>query len=179
MGHNKRLNPKKTLALRCFFSPVSETYNHIGKTARHVGCGPNTLRRWLDSPQAQDVRSQVEAEGREAALISVRMVQERLWLLAEKAEAERKYGAAVNALATLLKSLGGFMADRLPPENLAGKMLDAEKMADLRAIADRYYTEKYLATKPKVMEQEILKTDATTPQPAVGSNKDTGPSTRD
>jgi len=80
----------------------------------------------------------------------ITIINEQLSLkrIADKAEAEGKHSAAVQAHAYLLKSIGGFVDNRPNPDALAGKELDARKMADLRAIADRYYNERYLAAKP-------------------------------
>jgi hypothetical protein len=148
---SKTVNPKKGLALRCYFSPASGTCGNISGTAKHVHCNPAALTRWVHGPEAQQIKAEIQSEVQQASIISVRQLQERLLRIADEAESKHQYHAAISALATLLKTVGGFMADRLPAENLAGKILDAQRAEDLRAIADRYYAEQYLA-QPKAIE---------------------------
>jgi hypothetical protein len=82
----------------------------------------------------------------EKTAITVELLQSRLLQEAELSSSEGKRAAAIQSYATLLKSIGGFMADRIPDENLAGKALDAKRAEDLRQIAELHYSMKYLAT---------------------------------
>jgi phage terminase small subunit len=77
--------------------------------------------------------------------ITVESVQNRLLAEAELASQEGKRSAAVAAYGTLLKSIGGMTGDRPHPYSIVGKALDAKKAEDLRAIAEMYYSQKYLA----------------------------------
>jgi len=65
--------------------------------------------------------------------------------IADAAYKDKRYAAAVSAHCAIIKTIGGFQADKLPEENLAGKMLDAKRSEDMRKIADLYYANKYLA----------------------------------
>jgi hypothetical protein len=87
---------------------------------------------------------QTMAELSEKAQISIVEEQSSFKRIADKAEAEGKYSAAVQAHAYLTKSIGGFMAERPNPEATKGKQ-DAKRDDLLRAIADRVYAELYLA----------------------------------
>ena len=99
----------------------------------------------LLKPMIAEALAKHRAEISKRTDITVEQLQRELLDTAEEARAQGKYSAAVAAYSGLLKSVGGFVADRLPPENLAGKALDAKKAEQLRAIADRYYSELYLA----------------------------------
>jgi len=141
----KRNNPKRNLALRLYFTPGSETFSHIGNTAKKVDCNPNILSRWINSDEGKEFRRAIESEQRIASSISIERIQAKLYRIAEKAIKAKQFHAAISAYNALLKTLGGFQADRLPPENLTGKMLDAEKARYIREALDLYYAKKYLA----------------------------------
>jgi len=89
-----------------------------------------------------------KAEIRAKTGITVENQQLALLSDIEAAREAGRWGAVMSGHATLLKSIGGMTGDRPHPDSMAGKELDARKMADLRAIADRYYNERYLAAKP-------------------------------
>jgi len=89
-----------------------------------------------------------KAEIRQKTGITVENQQRALLADIEAAREAGRWGAVMAGHATLLKSIGGMTGDRPHPDSMAGKELDARKMADLRAIADRYYNERYLAAKP-------------------------------
>ena len=76
--------------------------------------------------------------------IEVIEIQHELLTLA-RTHAQDKPSAAVAAYNAILKTIGGFMADKLPDENLMGKVADAKKAEALRKIADLYYADRYLA----------------------------------
>ena len=99
----------------------------------------------LTKPMIAEALAKHRAEISKRTDITVEQLQRELLDTAEEARAQGKYSAAVAAYSGLLKSVGGFVADRLPPENLAGKALDAKQAEDLRAIAELYYSQKYLA----------------------------------
>jgi len=88
--------------------------------------------------------------------------QNKLLQIADKAYEDGKYAAAVSAHCAIIKTIGGFQADRLPDENLAGKMLDAKKAEDMRRIADLYYSEKYLADGAVKQVESQVKGDVNT-----------------
>lgn len=69
--------------------------------------------------------------------------------ISDKAEAEGKFAAAVQARHVLLKSIGGMTGDRPHPDSLANKALDAKRIEALREAIGQYYADKYLA-KPVV-----------------------------
>jgi len=160
----KRNNPKRNLALRLYFTPGSETFSHIGNTAKKVDCNPNILSRWINSEAGKKFQAEIEAEQRIASSISIEKIQSKLYQIAKKAMEAKQYHAAISAYNALLKTLGGFQADRLPPENLAGKMLDAEKARYIREALDLYYAKKYLAEPAvKQIEDEISQEIPLTP----------------
>ena len=154
---SKRANPKKSLALRYYFKPDSETCGNISRTAEKVGCNAKALTRWIESPEGRAFQAELEAELRVASSITIEKIQVRLYEIAQKATEAKQYHAAIAAYTALLKTVGGFVADRLPAENLVGKALDAQRAADMRAIADAYYAQRYLA-------QPAAKTIETTEQ---------------
>jgi hypothetical protein len=100
---------------------------------------------------------QTKAEISAKTAISIESEQISLLRIAEKAEAEGKHSAAVQAHAHLLKSIGGFIENRPNPEVLKGKELDTQRIADMRAIADMYYSKRYLASEqPTVLDLRPL-----------------------
>ena len=99
----------------------------------------------LTKPMIAGTLAKHRVEIRRKTEITVEQLQRELLDVACKAQAQGKYSAAVAAYSALLKSVGGFVQDRIPPENLAGKALDAKNAEDLRAIADMYYAQRYLA----------------------------------
>jgi len=160
----KRNNPKRNLALRLYFTPGSETFSHIGNTAEKVNCNPTVLSRWINSEAGKKFQAEIEAEQRIASSISIEKIQFKLYQIAEKAIKAKQFHAAISAYNALLKTLGGFQADRLPPENLAGKMFDAEKARYIREALDLYYAKKYLAEPAvKQIEDEISQEIPLTP----------------
>ena len=150
-------NPKRDLALRYYFRPDSPTCGNITKTSEKTSCSPNAVTRWIKSEAGRTFQAELQAELRVSSYISIEKIQAKLYDIAQKATEARQYHAAISAYTTLLKTVGGFVADRLPPENLAGKALDAQRAADMRAIADAYYAQRYLA-------QPAAKTIETTEQ---------------
>lgn len=85
----------------------------------------------------------------------------------ESAREAKAWGAVMSGHATLLKSIGGMTGDRPHPDAMAGKVLDAHKTADLRAIAERYYAERYLA---KPAEQVTVLDLRPLPGPTIDDN---------
>jgi hypothetical protein len=94
--------------------------------------------------------------------ITLMTEQQKLLQIADKAYEDGKYAAAVSAHCAIIKTIGGFQADRLPDENLAGKMLDAKKAEDMRKIADLYYSKKYLADGAVKQVESQVKDDVNT-----------------
>ena len=64
------------------------------------------------------------------------------------------FPTAISAINSLLKTIGGFQADRQPPENIAAKLLDAKKAEELNKALNAYYSSKYLACNPEVITVE-------------------------
>jgi phage terminase small subunit len=108
-----------------------------------------------DRLKAEIARQQAKTELKND--ITIEQLQRELLDVARDAYADKRYSAAAAAYSTLLKSAGGLVADRTPPENLAGKMLDAKRTEDLRAIAEMYYSQKYLAQPPAKQVQSSVK----------------------
>ena len=160
----KRNNPKRNLALRLYYTPGSETFGHITNTAERVNCNPTVLSRWINSEAGKEFQAEIEAEQRIASSITIEKIQSKLYQIAEKALEAKQFHAAISAYNALLKTLGGFVQDRLPAENLAGKMLDAEKARYIREALDLYYAKKYLADEAvKQIEDEISQEFSLTP----------------
>lgn len=141
----KQTNAVRDTALRLYFTQGSETFGNIRRTAGKVNCNEATLSRWIKSSEGREKRAEIESENRIGSIVSLRMLQEKLLTVADKAYKNNQFHACISAINSLLKTIGGFQADRLPEANLAGKLLDAQKAEDLRKIADLYYARKYLA----------------------------------
>jgi len=169
----KQTNAIRDTALRLYFTQGSETFGNIRRTAGKVGCNENTLSRWIRGLQGQRIKNEIAAENRIGSIVSLRMLQEKLLTVADKAYKNNQYHACISAINSLLKTIGGFQSDRLPDENLAGKMLDAKRSEDMRKIADLYYARKYLADgaireAEKAIEDEISQSDTHDP-PGAGA----------
>lgn len=67
------------------------------------------------------------------------------------------YPTAISAINSLLKTIGGFQKDREPPENLAGKLLDAKRAEEVNKVLNAYYSSKYLAVPPVITVESICK----------------------
>ena len=87
--------------------------------------------------------------------ITVANLQRDLYLLAKKAEEAGKHTAAATCYAHLLKTIGGFQADKQPDANLLGKALDAETARDVRKALEAVFANKYLALPPKPKPEVI------------------------
>ncbi len=160
----RRINPKRDLALRYYFTPGSETHGHITKTAERCNCNPTVLSRWINSEAGKEFQAEIEAELRIASYITIEKIQAKLYRIAETATKAKQYHAAISAYNTLLKTLGGFIAERIPVENLAGKALDAQKAEDIRKALELYYAKKYLADEAvKQIEEKISQSEPIAP----------------
>jgi len=72
-------------------------------------------------------------------------LQHDMYNLYKKAEREGKYTAAESCLRDLMKSVGGFQADKQPEANLIGKALDTETAREVRKALEAVFKRKYLA----------------------------------
>jgi len=135
----------------------TEALQAVGYTKNYAQHGGLKL---FDNDRLKDEITRLQAKTELKNDITIEQLQRELLDVASKAQAEGKYSAAVAAYSALLKSVGGFVADRQPPENLADKMLDAKKAEDMRKIAEIYYARKYLATQAvKQIESMEIKSD--------------------
>jgi len=94
------------------------------------------------------IKNYIDSKRREISkrtAITVEYLQNKLVETAKEAAEAGRYGAVVSAYTTLLKTIGGLQADRLPAENLIGKALDAKKQEDINKALELVYSRKYLA----------------------------------
>jgi len=86
-------------------------------------------------------RAEIERETEiKAVNLQKDLVRQRLM-----AELRGQTGAAIRCNELLLKTIGGFQADKQPTENLIGKALDSETAKDIRKALEAVYQRKYLA----------------------------------
>ena len=99
----------------------------------------------FDNDRLKDEIAHQQAEIVEKTNITVGILQKKLMDLVEECIRLGKYSVAKSCIDSLLKTIGGFQAEKQPVENLTYKALDAKKAEELRHIAELYYAKKYLA----------------------------------
>ena len=82
----------------------------------------------------------------EKTKITVGNLQNRLMLLAEKAEAQKELSVAKPCIDSLLKTIGGFQTDAVNPKNLQHKELPESLRRKVLATIEEHYSRKYLAS---------------------------------
>jgi hypothetical protein len=109
----------------------------------------------FDNDRLKDEIAHQQAKIAAKTGITVAYCQNLLLQLADKAKAKGHYGVARSCISDLIKTIGGFQADRQPAVNLARKALNAKTAEELRRFADSFYAHKYLAVK-QVESKEIM-----------------------
>jgi len=174
MSNNKILTTKQHLFINHYISN-----NHNGlQAAKAAGYKGNDKQLATIANQnlnkiyiADEIR-QREVDIKASIKIDVVTMQRKLMyivddILSIKDDTERRklYHKVVPACNSLIKTIGGFQADKLPEESLVGKMLDAKKAEDMRKIADLYYANKYLAEQAVKQVESSMIEDVNSGQP--------------
>jgi len=135
-------------------SKALQTVGYSKNYAEHGGL------KLFDNDRLKEEIARQQAKIEKISEISVISEQQKLLEIAEAAFKDKRYAAAVSAHCAIIKTIGGFQAEKQPVENLAGKVLDAKKAEDMRKIADMYYASKYLAPQAvKEVESTEIKPD--------------------
>jgi len=135
-------------------SKALQTVGYSKNYAEHGGL------KLFDNDRLKEEIARQQAKIEKISEISVISEQQKLLEIAEAAFKDKRYAAAVSAHCAIIKTIGGFQAEKQPEENLAGKVLDAKKAEDMRKIADMYYASKYLAPQAvKEVESTEIKSD--------------------
>lgn len=99
----------------------------------------------FDNDRLKDEIAHQQAIIAEKTNITVGNLQNRLMLLAEKAEAQKKLGVAKSCIDSLLKTIGGFQTDQINPANKQQRELPGPLKRRIEADIKDYYSTKYLA----------------------------------
>ena len=140
-------------------SMLGGTYQTDAYLEVHPKCKNRKVAEAAASRMLSNVRVKARLEYRRAELaeetgITAAYLRVKLLNLAKKAESAGKHTAAATCYAHLMKSIGGFQADRQPPENLISKALDAETTREVRKALDAVFQRKYLAL--PTVEGEVI-----------------------
>jgi len=116
----------------------------------------NSTRIFNDSRIQEELKRQITPVVAQSQITLINL-QNKLNAIADKiiaADDLKLYPTAISAINSLLKTIGGFQADRQPPENLAAKLLETKKAEELNKALNAYYSNKYLACEPGVKHIE-------------------------
>ena len=151
--------PLKSVMQEMFVSNIlagmnqTEAYNSVYK------CKTRKTAQASASQLASNpiVKARVDYEKRIIAEISrleVDYCQYRLLKLADLAQSEKKYSTARACISDIIKTKGGFQADTPSDKAIELKQIDAEARREVAKALDKFYTNKYLAARPEVVEAE-------------------------
>ena len=147
---------------------VSNLLSNMNQTDAYMTAYPTCKNRETAKVNASrllltnaNVKARLEykrAELAEKTEITVGSLQRKMYNLGIKAEKAGKYTAAATCWRDLMKTVGGFQADKQPEANLIGKALDSETTKDIRKALEAVFQRKYLAL-PKPVVSEVIEAE--------------------